>query len=111
MSGAANGGKRIVEAKDPPPSEERFVETDEGRFYRTGDLVRRHPDGELEFLGRMDGQVKIRGHRIELGEIETRLIAEPTVRALELESGSNGCKLKGIYIYIYIYTYMYIYTC
>ena len=41
--------------------------------YRTGDLARRHEDGAVEFLGRSDHQVKIRGHRIELGEIENRL--------------------------------------
>ena len=49
------------------------------RAYRTGDLVRARPDGNLEFLGRRDHQVKTRGYRVELGEIETRLTAHEAV--------------------------------
>jgi hypothetical protein len=51
-----------------------------GRVYRTGDLARLRPDGMVEFLGRLDHQVKVRGYRIELGEIEAALLANPSVR-------------------------------
>ncbi|MFF4813798.1 amino acid adenylation domain-containing protein [Kitasatospora sp. NPDC001309] len=51
------------------------------RLYRTGDLGRYLPDGEIEFLGRADFQVKVQGHRIELGEVEAALLRRPGVRA------------------------------
>ena len=78
-------------------TKERFVPNPFKRssiMYKTGDLVRRLPTGELEFIGRTDGQIKIRGFRIELGEIEAALLGceavkEAVVTPYEISSGDK----------------------
>jgi amino acid adenylation domain-containing protein len=69
----------------PQLTSERFAKVrlgnDEVRLYRTGDLVRYLPDGNLEFLGRSDDQVKVRGFRIELGEVQHQLAELPDIDA------------------------------
>ena len=81
------GGKGVTRGylHRPELTQERFVpnpfsDDATARLYRTGDLVRYRRDGNVEFLGRMDFQVKVRGHRIELGEIETILSRHEAVR-------------------------------
>jgi pyochelin synthetase len=67
---------------DEQRTAERFVKhPDSGeRLYRTGDMGRRLANGEIEFLGRVDGQVKLNGHRVELAEVETALQGHPAVQ-------------------------------
>ena len=77
---------------------ERFVANPYGgpgaRMYRTGDLVRWTPAGTLDYLGRADTQIKLRGQRIELGEIENTLLACPQVTqaAATVHHGSTGSR-------------------
>lgn len=92
------GGEGLAKGywQRPELTARRFVERNGARFYRTGDLVRRHPDRTIDFLGRIDNQVKIRGHRIELGEIEAALVADPAVAqavVLAVDAGRGDVRL------------------
>ena len=73
---------------------ERFVADpfsgQNGRLYRTGDRVLLRPDGALEYLGRMDTQVKVRGYRVEPGAIETLLRMRPDISEAVVTTSSNG---------------------
>ncbi|GAB2688602.1 non-ribosomal peptide synthetase [Nocardia thraciensis] len=76
------GGDNVAAGyrNDPERTAQRFVEYEGLRWYRTGDMARYWPDGTIEFLGRADHQVQIRGYRVELGEVETALRSVPGVR-------------------------------
>ncbi|MFB7126381.1 amino acid adenylation domain-containing protein [Kitasatospora sp. NPDC056273] len=88
----------------PDLTAEKFVPDPFGpagsRLYRTGDLTRRLPDGAIEFLGRIDDQVKLRGYRIELGEIQAQLTAIPGIRdaVVVLRTDDRGEKSLAAYV-------------
>ncbi|MFI1913953.1 amino acid adenylation domain-containing protein [Nocardia sp. NPDC020380] len=84
----------------PGATAERFVADPSGvggRMYRTGDLVRSAPDGVLEFLGRADDQVSVRGRRAEPAEVEAALLALPGVvgATVTADDGPHGIRLVG----------------
>ena len=88
------GGRGVAKGywRDEERTRARFV-THPGsgeRLYRTGDLGRYLPDGTIEFLGREDAQVKVRGHRIELGEVEAALQRHPGVQSVAATAPSDG---------------------
>src|SRR5439155_2321251 len=83
----------------PDLTEERFVAdpfaaSSRARIYKTGDLARYRADGNVEYLGRIDHQVKMRGHRIELGEIETVLATHPAVASAVVTSRLSGVEAE-----------------
>jgi amino acid adenylation domain-containing protein/non-ribosomal peptide synthase protein (TIGR01720 family) len=81
-------------ANRPGLTAQRFVADPLGppgsRLYRTGDLGYRRADGAIEFVGRRDGQVKLRGHRVELGEIEARLTQHSSVEEAAVAARADG---------------------
>ena len=89
----------------PAQTAERFIPDSfsgnaGARLYRTGDLVRQLRNGAIEFLGRVDNQVKIRGHRIELGEIEVCLRQHPQVREVVVLATSDEREHKRLVAYL-----------
>lgn len=71
------------------------------RLYRSGDLARFFPKGDMEYLGRIDTQVKVRGHRIELGEIESRMLSYKGVReavVITLDTNQEAKQLAAYYV-------------
>lgn len=88
---------------EPELTMRRFVRPDgrDGqRWYRTGDLVSRRPDGQLQFRGRFDDQVKVRGVRIELAEVEAAVAGFPSVRAVACRAwvGPSGDARLVVYV-------------
>ncbi|QWF84176.1 Pls/PosA family non-ribosomal peptide synthetase [Amycolatopsis sp. CA-230715] len=78
----------------PDLTAERFLDdpriTGGGRLYRTGDLGRRLLDGDIEYLGRADSEVKVRGHRVDLQEIESVMLEDPAVSAAAVTQNATG---------------------
>ncbi|MDR3205177.1 MAG: amino acid adenylation domain-containing protein, partial [Deltaproteobacteria bacterium] len=87
---------------DNEKTAERFIESPDSqvRMYKTGDRARYRPDGVLEFLGRLDNQIKIHGYRIELGEIEAVLKTHPAVKeaCATLYRGQNDEKALALFV-------------
>jgi acyl carrier protein len=85
-------------ARKFPPNP--FAEDGNSRIYRTGDLARYLPDGNLEFMGRVDNQVKIRGQRVELGEIEAVLRQQASVIEAVVIQSQVSADFKRLVAYI-----------
>jgi amino acid adenylation domain-containing protein len=89
----------------PALTDEKFIpdpfgDTPGARVYRTGDLARERPDGEIEFLGRVDEQVQIHGNRIELGEISATLSRHPAVRSSIVSVGEHAGQERRLIAYV-----------
>ncbi len=86
----------------PELTDEKFIDNPygEGKLYRSGDLTRWLPDGNIEYLGRIDEQVKIRGQRIELGEIESAIRKLENITDVVVIAKADMLGEKAIYAYI-----------
>ncbi len=89
-AGVARGYRNSPELTQQRFIPDRFSAVPGARLYRTGDVCRRNDDGELEFIGRADDQVKVRGYRIEPGEIETVLSHHPDVQRAVVVAVGDG---------------------
>lgn len=84
----------------PNPFEHSTFDIQSSRLYKTGDLARYLPDGNIEYLGRADYQVKVRGFRIETGEIETVLSQHPLVRETVVVAREDQSGVKHLVAYV-----------
>ncbi|MBI1216298.1 MAG: amino acid adenylation domain-containing protein [Alphaproteobacteria bacterium] len=95
------GGRQLADGylNRPALTAQKFVLRCGERIYRTGDLVRRHANGDIEFLGRLDRQVKINGQLVELEEVEGRIARLPGVaRAAALKRSQNGRDILAAFV-------------
>jgi amino acid adenylation domain-containing protein/non-ribosomal peptide synthase protein (TIGR01720 family) len=101
------GGESVARGylNRPKLTAERFIKNpfnncSEARLYRTGDLARFHRDGSLEFLGRVDDQIKLNGFRIELGEIEAALHQHPKIKNVVVLAREDKLSCKRLVAYL-----------
>jgi len=98
--GYLNQPELTAEKFIPLPFTEVASDTSDARLYKTGDLARYRPDGTIEFLGRVDNQVKISGYRIELGEIENVLMQHPNVQSAAVTARQDAPGEKKLVAYV-----------
>jgi amino acid adenylation domain-containing protein len=103
---AGGAGVALGYLNQPDLTAEKFVEdpftpqTGGARLYRTGDRVRQRPDGTLEFLGRVDRQIKLNGKRVELDAIEAHLRSEETVRDAAVVARTDSAGRRSVAAYV-----------